>query len=531
MNKRTLTLVLLLLGYLPFVVTHFSEISVDPQYQYWPFVIGAFAFLIWARYQVAPAKPTNDSNYSVYLMGFALVLLIAGGLLFAPWLAMSSCVVAIAAILLKADRRVINLGGIWFLLWLTIPLPFGLDGRLVSKLQRLSSVASSQVLDLLRINHLMAGNALEVPGKQFFVDEACSGIVSVMSIISAGVIYVVWSNRTVLHSVLLVGTGILWAVVMNIARIVTIAFVYVKWDIDWSEGSPHTMLGLVLFSFTFIALMSTDQLISFFMAPVPDAFGVDNGLQRWWNRFAHFGDPEKNEMPPMGEGTETPGWKLPIGPGFATAFAVIGLVFGTVVVAGVVRSAPTLQKAESIGETTLPTEFGSWVRTAYRQEHRDDHELFGEFSETFEYESEHHPTLTISFDYPFPAKKGWKELTVCYRSIGWTMTKRELIEDSNEGWNYVRADFENASGQHGALWFCHFDGAGTPLSPPKGAWNQSVWKRTRRISAYTTSPHLFQSQIWVVSANEIAPGTADKITSVFREARNAFRQQFAKTDQ
>ncbi len=91
------------------------------------------------------------------------------------------------------------------------PYASQLHGQLIAFLQRLSSRVSSHILDLLKINHLMTGNVLQVPDKQFFVDEACSGIVSIMSVIAAGGIYCVWKNRPAIHVILLLVTGVIWA--------------------------------------------------------------------------------------------------------------------------------------------------------------------------------------------------------------------------------------------------------------------------------------------------------------------------------
>ena len=150
------------------------------------------------------------------------------------------------------------LWGVWLLPWLVVPLPFGRDQMLITMLQRGSSQVSSIVLDWFRVPHLMEGNTLILPDKQFFVDEACSGIVSVMSIIACAVIYGVWRNRPPLHLVLLASAGVGWATLMNVVRISVIAIAYHWSGVDWSSGTPHEILGLLIFLITFVALVSTD---------------------------------------------------------------------------------------------------------------------------------------------------------------------------------------------------------------------------------------------------------------------------------
>src|SRR5439155_1376873 len=62
------------------------------------------------------------------------------------------------------------------LLLLVIPPPFGLDNRLVNGLQTLTSKCGNYILDYLGVLHLPSGNLIEVAGKRYFVEEACSGI-------------------------------------------------------------------------------------------------------------------------------------------------------------------------------------------------------------------------------------------------------------------------------------------------------------------------------------------------------------------
>jgi exosortase/archaeosortase family protein len=114
----------------------------------------------------------------------------------------------------------------------------------------------------------MEGNTLILADKQFFVDEACSGIVSVMSIIACAVIYGVWRNRPPVHLVVLAVAGIGWATLMNVMRISVIAMAYQWYGVDWSKGTPHEMLGLAIFLCTFGALVSTDYALTVLLAPV-----------------------------------------------------------------------------------------------------------------------------------------------------------------------------------------------------------------------------------------------------------------------
>ena len=290
-------------AFAPLMYYHLLGLWAEEYYQYYPFVIAAVAWFMWERW--SHAEPTEDSRalrvLFFSLITFGLVLLGFATLIWSPWLASFAFVVVMGAIAVQIYRqhgRITNQFGIWCLLWLLVPIPLQFDYRFVVRLQRISSRLSGQVLDIMRIDHLMDGTVLQLPDKQFFVDEACSGIVSVMSVIASGAIFVVWRNRTLLHALAVLAIGIMWAVVMNIGRITVIAVAHAWWDIDLSVGWQHDVLGLVLFSMTFVALVSTDSLLSFLGdpigKPIADREAPANSLVTAWNWFVTVFDPKRS---------------------------------------------------------------------------------------------------------------------------------------------------------------------------------------------------------------------------------------------
>ena len=220
-----------------------------------------------------------------------------------PWLAIVSAILLVASrfVRVSAAWRVEYLWGIWAMLLLLVPLPLNRDQLLINRLQHISSRLSSFFLDWLGVHHLMDGNTLRLPDKEFFVDEACSGIVSVMSVIACAVIYGIWRNRPPMHVILLAVAGVAWATLMNVARITTIAVAFAWWGVDWSSGTPHETLGLIVFTITFLALVSTDYLLVALLAPIvkdaDDAVGspIQYGAKvvGWWDRLQAWVLPDR----------------------------------------------------------------------------------------------------------------------------------------------------------------------------------------------------------------------------------------------
>ena len=113
----------------------------------------------------------------------------------------------------------------------------------------------------LRINSNGPDEFLILPTKQLFVDEACSGIVSVISLSTCAAIYAVWQRRPLVHIALLMAAAVGWAVLLNVVRIVTIALAEAHAGVDLAEGVAHTLLGLGVVALNVLAVIALDWLL------------------------------------------------------------------------------------------------------------------------------------------------------------------------------------------------------------------------------------------------------------------------------
>jgi exosortase len=533
-QSATLELLLLLAAYGAVVVAHFIILWQSQEYQYFPFVVAAIGWLGYHRVQQSSRRHAGSESYS-YPMSCAVLataMLIVSVIVDAPWVGLASLNIFLAGVVYQVTRAhsAPGIWGVWALSWLLVPLPFGLDRRLMLSLQTASSWLSSQVLDLVRINHLMAGNVVQLPSREFFVDEACSGIVSVMSVIAAGAVYVVWQRRTLIHSVILLCAGIGWAVCLNVARISLIAITHHRYGIDLSTGWQHDALGLGLFGLTFVAVVSTDQLLLFLLEPITGESGGHgrNRLLAAWNWIV----TPKGQLDEVSHGAEAPHLDLPTVSLPRRPWLMLMACFGLIQLGlfgiGLSVADPSVNRLLTIQGDFLPTQIGVWEKSDFSEQHREDKELFGEFSKVFRFKNRRTGQLaSVSFDFPFPSRQGWKELTVCYTSTGWTLNNRNVnappATSKDNGWNYVEANLVNQMNENGYLKFSHVDGIGNVVSPPTGGIAEKVWRRLRRTTTYLTSPHLFQTQVWVVAEAPPDEQTKQEIQQLFSLSRLRLR--------
>ena len=461
----------------------------------------------------------------------AAIVLAAAVVVWSPWFAgvAAICITASIFVHLHSRLKIKNLFGIWLFLWLLLPPPLNLDRNLIQYLQSLSSRLSSAVLDLLGINHVMLGNVLESASKQFFVDEACSGIVSVMSILAAGTIYAVYRNRSLWHLCWLLTLGVGMAVVMNLARIVTIAVAYDWWQWDLTTGTPHEILGLVLFLCTFGSLVCLDELLATMFGRI-EVFETTEEKSRLVSIFnrriaAAASDPPVTETP---SSSNRPSIPVPTSVWVAT-LCMLPL--------GIWSALPREQSETGVGpydqswvthvsqleQSFLPAKLGNWIVADFEVCERELDSQFGQYSRIYRLTRDDSPSIvTLSVDFPFYDQH---ELTVCYRNIGWQMIDRNAVFVDAEQLAeqaIIRARFESAEG-HGLLLFGHLDGKGELLAPryvmDSGSTFHRLFARFRQQEGTFNSRGVTQVQAWVTGPIEVREEIEAEIREIFVEFR------------
>ena len=192
----------------PLVALHLQQVWERPHYCFALFLLPVVAWLMWQRWPRTQAF-VPAARLERLMLGSSLICLSGGIWIHSPYLATVSAIMAtgFAILHIAGVRAIPALFGTWMLLWLVVPPPLGVDLLFISRLQMLTSQLSSLLLDLVGINHLMAGNVLHLPETTLFVDDACSGVHSLFALLGCTAVFAVATRRTVRRGfVLLVGS-------------------------------------------------------------------------------------------------------------------------------------------------------------------------------------------------------------------------------------------------------------------------------------------------------------------------------------
>lgn len=447
-----------LLAHARLIYNHCLQLNLKPHYQFYPLIVIGAGVLLWPALAGFARPKGGRPVLALGLVAVSWLTLALGVFFYSATLGLVSLILLLAAVplavggwaLLKQCLPALAL------LLLMIPMPFGLDNKLVGGLQKLTSKAGSSLLDLTGIYHNIRGNVLEVAGKKYFVEEACSGVNSLMSVLACTVFFVLFYRTHWVRAILLILAAVFWVVLANIARVYLITFLDTQFAIDLTSGIPHEILGMALFGLTLGLLWSTDRLILFFARPTAEKLAEKAPPKVDWNAVAA---------------------EVTAAPGAWYASPVVASAFGLLLALQIVERVMTASVApfsgselskfyETIDVTTLPKSLGKWEQLTNQFGTRDADNLYGEFSKTWRYAYDKQRPVILSLDYPFPE---WHDLRVCYRNNGWVMGVTAQAEiklgEGEPPLHFVRVPMSDSLGKHGMIWFTNFDQDGHPVKP------------------------------------------------------------------
>jgi exosortase len=235
--------------YLPIISKLVTQWWHDPNFSHGFFVPMFSAYVVWdQRSRFAKLRPRGAWS-GLLLLVVAMMILIVGSLGAELFLARFSLLVTLAALVIFllgwSYMRVCLFP--WAFLLLMIPIPTILFNQVTFPLQLLASKVAAVALPWLGVPVLREGNVIQLPAMALEVAEACSGIRSLLSLVTLSIIYGYMLERRVVVRVVLALASIPIAVAANSSRIIGTGLLVQYWDPEKAEGFFHMFSGWLIF--------------------------------------------------------------------------------------------------------------------------------------------------------------------------------------------------------------------------------------------------------------------------------------------
>jgi exosortase len=228
----------------------------DPDYSYGFFVPVFSGYVLWRLRERLAMNKTKPSNLGFLVMMGAVCLLFLGSLgaeLFTIRLSMLVLLSGIVLYLAGWQALRIVSFPLGFLVFM-IPLPAIIYNQITFPLQLLASRLASSWLELVGVPVLRNGNVLVLSSYSLEVVEACSGVRSLMTLVSLAVAYGYLAESRVWVRCALALLMVPTAIITNATRVTIAGILAHKFGAATSEGFVHVFSGWLVFLFALVLL-------------------------------------------------------------------------------------------------------------------------------------------------------------------------------------------------------------------------------------------------------------------------------------
>lgn len=237
--------------------------STDDNYSHGFFIVPLALYFAWERRDKILASPQQSSLFGLVVVAGSLFLLVAGLLGAELFLARVSIIFTLAgAILFLFGWRTLRVLAFPLLfMLLMVPLPAIIFNKIAFPLQLLASHVGEYSVRSLDIPILREGNVLILANAKLEVAEACSGIRSLVSLFTLGIVFGYFVDNRVWVRSFIALSAIPVAILANGLRVASAGVAAHNYGTAGVEGLFHEFSGWVVFVVAFLMMFGLQRLL------------------------------------------------------------------------------------------------------------------------------------------------------------------------------------------------------------------------------------------------------------------------------
>jgi exosortase len=223
------------------------------------FIVPICIYILWRKKNVLAKIPTKPSLWGLALVIFSLLLYLFAYFAEIVTMASFSMVLLLAGLVIYVYGFLMFKELIFelFLLLFMIPVPAQIYSKLTIPLQLFVSKVSVDISSLLGLPIYREGNVIHLPGQTLQVVQACSGLRSMISLLTLSAIFAYLTLKSNVLRTVLFFSGIPAAILVNIIRVLLMVLAFYYFNYDLTKGTTHTVFGMIIFilALIFIAII------------------------------------------------------------------------------------------------------------------------------------------------------------------------------------------------------------------------------------------------------------------------------------
>lgn len=269
--KLSILNLLVILLYAPTFQMFIYDWNHDENYSHGFLVPFIVAYIIWSKKDALQKLSPAPSILGLPILLFGLTTYVIGTIGAEWFLRRASLILVLAGVILYLYGKVYFktlLFPLTFLFFM-VPLPAILYQGVAFQLQLAVSFISAKLITLTGIPVFRNGNILEVSSGPLAVEEACSGMRSIMALLALSSLFAYLMYHSRRKQWILFGCALPIAVVTNIIRVTTTGILAHFFGREVAEGILHASFGWLVFVIAFALLFLTSKFLDWLFPETP----------------------------------------------------------------------------------------------------------------------------------------------------------------------------------------------------------------------------------------------------------------------
>ena len=266
LNVSLLSLLLatFMLAYFPVWKRLIVAWSGSEEYSHGFFIVPLFFYILWRKKEILAEIPIKPSLWGLAFVIVSLLLYLFAHLAEIMTVASFSMVLLVAGVVIYfyGFRMLKELIFPLFLLLFMIPVPSQIYAKLTIPLQLFVTKASVGISNILSLPIYREGNVIHLPDRTLQVVRACSGLRSMISLLTLSAIFAYLTLKSNLLRSILFISGIPAAIFVNIIRVLLLVVAFYWFKYDLTTGTIHTVFGIIIFMLALVFIFLIKGVLS-----------------------------------------------------------------------------------------------------------------------------------------------------------------------------------------------------------------------------------------------------------------------------
>jgi len=220
-------------------------------------------YLIWQKREELALIEKARSSWGLPLIIAGMMMHVFASLMRVYFISgFSMLIVFIGLILFFYGNAVFRkiLFPVMFLIFM-IPVPLVIITNISFKMKIFAAKIATIVLNNSGIPAVREGSVIRMQHAQVIVDDVCSGLRSLISLMALGSIFAYWMKSPMTKRSILFLTTIPIAIITNVFRVIFLSSIAEIWGVQYATGFLHDASGFLVFALAFVLLYMSMRIL------------------------------------------------------------------------------------------------------------------------------------------------------------------------------------------------------------------------------------------------------------------------------